>query len=118
MRSSELHFHDNPRSSCRFQLGWMILLAAITGVTALTAHATDKLSPRQIKEIKQLSTGILSKEGLPGLSVAVAKGDQVWSAGFGRADLEQGVTVDSHSLFRTASIAKWLTASAALRLVD
>ncbi|HKE96516.1 MAG TPA: serine hydrolase domain-containing protein [Povalibacter sp.] len=85
---------------------------------ASAAHAADKLSSQQILEIRQLSTDVLSKNNLPGLSVAVAKGDHVWSAGFGSADLEQNVALDSRSLFRTASISKWLTATAALRLFD
>lgn len=104
-----------PRLCHRLRLG---LLAALACALGLAAHAADKLSLRQIRDIKQLSVEVLSKEGLPGLSVAVSKGDQVWSEGFGRADLEQDVAVDSRSLFRTASISKWLTATAALRLVD
>ncbi len=78
----------------------------------------DALSPQQIKKIQKLGASTLSEEGLPGLSVAVAKGDRVWSGGFGSADLEQDVAVNSRSLFRTASISKWLTATAALRLVE
>jgi serine beta-lactamase-like protein LACTB, mitochondrial len=42
----------------------------------------------------------------------------IWSAGFGKADLEQDVPATAHSLFRTASVAKWFTATAAMRLVE
>ena len=94
------------------------LVAVLACLLAAQAHAADGLSPEQIKQIQELSASTLTKDGLPGLSVAVAKGDQVWSAGFGSADLEQNVAVDSRSLFRTASISKWLTATAALRLVE
>jgi CubicO group peptidase (beta-lactamase class C family) len=83
-----------------------------------TANAADKLSPEQIRQIEELSRTTLAKDGLPGLSVAVARGDQVWGAGFGAADLEQNVAVDSHSLFRTGSISKWMTATAAMHLVE
>lgn len=76
------------------------------------------MSPQQVNEIRKLSATTLTKEGLLGLAVAVSKGDQVWSAGFGSADLEQGVPVDSRSMFHTASISKWMTTSAALRLAE
>ena len=96
----------------------MIMLIAMTCALLPRAWAADKLSPQQIEKIRELSATTLSKEGLPGLSVAVAKGNQIWSAGFGSADLEQNVPIDSRSLFRTASISKWLTATAAMRLVE
>jgi len=85
---------------------------------ASSVHAQDNLSTRQIREIRELSASTLSKDGLPGLSVAVGTGDEIWSAGFGIADLEQGVPVDSRSMFRTASLSKWMTATAAMRLVE
>lgn len=98
-------------------LAYALLLVANCTVP-LSVHAQDKLSARQIREIRELSATTLSKDGLPGLAVAVAHGDQTWSAGFGSADLEQGVAVDSRSLFRTASISKWMTATAAMRLFE
>ncbi|HWH58403.1 MAG TPA: serine hydrolase domain-containing protein, partial [Terriglobales bacterium] len=101
---------ENHRSGLQLALIHTFLFAAMFCGLGLTAHAADKLSPQQIKEIRELSETVLNKEGLPGLSVAVANGDQVWSIGLGSADLERGVPVDSRSLFRTASISKWLTA--------
>jgi CubicO group peptidase (beta-lactamase class C family) len=88
----------------------------MTGVLQLKAQ--EQLSSQQVNQIRELTAATLRKEGLPGLDVAVAKGDQVWSAGFGSADLEQNVPVDSSSLFRTASISKWMTATAAMRLAE
>jgi serine beta-lactamase-like protein LACTB, mitochondrial len=93
-------------------------LVVLSCASAATTQAADKLSSRQIDEIRQLSAAALSKDALPGLSVAIAKGDEVWSGGFGRADLEHDVAVDSNTRFRTASISKWLTATAALRLAE
>jgi len=76
------------------------------------------LSARQIHEITSLAAETLARDGLPGLSIAVAKDGHIWSAAFGKADLEQDVAVTSKSLFRTASVVKWFTATAALRLVE
>jgi serine beta-lactamase-like protein LACTB, mitochondrial len=93
-------------------------LALASMASAGPLKAQEQLSSQQINQIRELSDATLRKEGLPGLAVAVSKGDQVWSAGFGSADLEQNVPVDSSSLFRTASISKWMTATAAMRLAE
>lgn len=97
---------------------WPILVCALLTVCAAQLGAQQRLTPRQVQEIRELGAATLTKEGLPGIAVAVSQGDQVWSAGFGSADLEQNVPVDSRSLFRTASITKWMTATAAMRLAD
>jgi CubicO group peptidase (beta-lactamase class C family) len=76
------------------------------------------LSADQISEISRVANESLGTNRLPGLSVAVAKDGRIWSAGFGKADLEQDVPVTPQSMFRTASIAKWFTATAAMRLVE
>jgi serine beta-lactamase-like protein LACTB len=76
------------------------------------------LSPEQIREISRVASDAVETQRLPGLSVAVSKDNRIWSAGFGNADLEQDVPVTPRSMFRTASVAKWLTATAAMRLVE
>jgi CubicO group peptidase (beta-lactamase class C family) len=76
------------------------------------------LSPRQIQDVSKVATDWLEIHHVPGLAVAVAKNDSIWSAGFGKADLEQDVPVTARSMFRTASVAKWFTATAAMRLVE
>jgi len=110
-------------SSCinyRLRLGAQmvsaLLLASTVGVPALMAQSP--LSTQQVNDLRALVRLTLAKENLPGLSVAVAKGDQIWTAAVGSADLEQTVPMDSQSMLRTASITKWITAAAALRLVD
>ena len=103
---------------CSVRSACTLLLVAIATALRVQAHAADELSSQQIQKIRELSAATLAKEGLPGLSVAVAKENEVWSDGFAKADLEQNVAVDSHSLFRTASISKWLTATATMRLVE
>jgi serine beta-lactamase-like protein LACTB, mitochondrial len=56
---------------------------------------------------------------MPGLSVAVAvHGQLVWAQGFGFADLENGVPVDTATVFPTASTLKPLTVTAILRLAE
>jgi len=57
--------------------------------------------------------------GVPGVSIAVIyDGELAWANGYGLADIESGIAVDTATLFRAASISKPVTAAAALRLVD
>jgi CubicO group peptidase (beta-lactamase class C family) len=55
--------------------------------------------------------------GVPGVAVALAaKGEIVYSATYGFADLEMSVPVTSRTLFRTASVLKPMTATAVMML--
>lgn len=94
----------------------LVLTAALLS-PSLPAQAPG-LSARQVEEISQVASASLQTNQLPGLAVAVAKQGEIWSAGFGKADLEQNVPVTAQSMFRSASIAKWFTATAAMRLVE
>lgn len=96
---------------------FVCLLATQLGAPDRATAATG-LSAQQIQEISQVATEALASQHLPGLGVAVAKDNRIWSGGFGKADLEQDVPVTTRSMFRTASIAKWFTATAAMRLVE
>jgi serine beta-lactamase-like protein LACTB len=109
---------------------FLLLLAAQFGLhckanaqTQASGRDNDRiagsgLSAEQIRQISQVASAAIETNRLPGLSVAVSKDNRIWSAGFGKADLEQDVPVTAHSMFRTASVAKWFTATAAMRLVE
>jgi CubicO group peptidase (beta-lactamase class C family) len=61
----------------------------------------------------------LAQQGLPGLSLAIAKdGRLVYARGFGHADAAGAERVDAAHRFRIASVSKPLTAIAILRLVE
>src|SRR5688500_10662619 len=109
---------------------FLLLLAAQFGLHCKAnaqTHASGRdndriagsgLSAEQIRQISQIASSAMETNRLPGLSVAVSKDNEIWSAGFGKADLEQDVPVTVQSMFRTASVAKWFTATAAMRLVE
>ena len=68
-------------------------------------------------KIKGFIKAAMSKEKVPGLALAVVKDGRIFYSGaFGEADLENHVRVTERSRFRTASVAKPLTATAALVL--
>jgi serine beta-lactamase-like protein LACTB, mitochondrial len=95
-----------------------LLLAVLLCIAVPVGQAAEGLSPRQIEEIQNLGKAVLAKDALPGLSIGVAVGGRTWSFGFGSADLENDVPVGARSMFRTASISKWMTATAAMRLAE
>lgn len=70
-------------------------------------------------ELERRITEEMTRQGIPGLSAAVARGDRVaWSRGFGLADLENLVPARPATAYRTASVAKPMTAVAAMQLVE
>ena len=97
----------------------MRTLWTILTLSAWAAAATaGGLSPAQVKEISAIAREARESRHLPALSVAVIRDGNAWSAAFGSADLEQEVPATTQSMFRTASIGKWFTATAAMRLAE
>jgi len=68
------------------------------------------------KTIDKLFTEVYSKDA-PGVSVLIAKGDQIlYERQLGLANVENGVAIDSSSLFSVGSITKQFTVAAILQL--
>lgn len=87
-------------------------------VWALAARAQTLPQDRQL-EAERLISQEMSRQSIPGLSVALAAGnDIVFQASYGLSDLENYVPVKPHTQFRTGSIAKPVTAVAVLQLAD
>lgn len=88
-------------------------------VFTLPAWTQPRLAPETIQSIERLLSEKMSEEGIPGLSVAIVlDGEMAWSNGYGFADLENSVPATAHTAYRSASIGKPLTATAAMRLVE
>jgi len=91
----------------------MSLLSAFT----IPASAAT-LSAQQIAAVNAAATEAMNRGNLPALQIAIARKGEIWSVALGKADLEQDVAATPRSMFRTASVAKWMTATAALRLEE
>lgn len=82
-------------------------------------HSTTPSRRAAVAASRKLVADYMAARGVPGLSVAVSvEGVTVWSEGFGLADVEQGVPVTPATLFRTGSVAKPMSMSAAAILHD
>src|SRR3954470_3355103 len=102
--------------------GWSKIPACWFGlmffwVSVLSFAQKADLAPATRKQIENAVTKFMASSKSPGISVAVVENNQfVWSEGFGMADLENSVPVNSKTLFRLASVSKPITAIAALQL--
>lgn len=77
------------------------------------------LPPEVVHEIDALVEHARVSEQLPAVSVAVASNGQIiFRKAYGLADLENDVPANPESLFRTASVAKPMTAVGALELAE
>src|SRR5690606_38029470 len=61
----------------------------------------------------------MSKYNIPGLSLAITRfGKLVYAKGYGMADKEKVEAVTTTSKFRFASVSKWVTAAAIMKLIQ
>jgi serine beta-lactamase-like protein LACTB len=91
----------------------LVIGIVITPVLCVAAQAQAPKGTLKT-QIDTVVKAEIKRQEIPGLSVAVlSKQRIVFSKAYGMADLENQVPVTTHSLFRTASVAKPITATAA-----
>ena len=94
------------------------LLIAGVGSHAASAQPS-RASAEMAKSLDQIVARELQRQGIPGLQVAVgSNGRIVYSRAMGKADVENDVALTPASLIRTGSIAKSISAVAAMTLVE
>src|SRR5579862_7792349 len=85
----------------------------------MQAVAQQAAVPDYTARIDQIAAEQMQKQHIPAMTVAVALDDRVvYSKGFGMEDLENDVPANFETLIRTGSIAKPITAVAAMTLVE
>jgi serine beta-lactamase-like protein LACTB len=93
----------------------LLLLALSLLSGACLAQQSGDIAARVDTAVKEFQTKTLA----PGITVAVAvEGKIVYSKAFGMADIENDVQATPATLIRTGSIAKPISAAAAMTLVD
>jgi serine beta-lactamase-like protein LACTB len=81
--------------------------------------AAVALQSQKIEGIEKLVTAYMARNNVPGLSISVVvDGHLAWSKGYGTADLENRVPATAETAYRSASIGKTMTATAAMILAD
>jgi CubicO group peptidase (beta-lactamase class C family) len=98
-----------------------IMRLSIVSLFFVTLLAGTVVSPSGAQELSTGEIRVIAESALaelPGLSVAVGKGDSViWTGGFGLASLDPEIPVTPDTRFRVYSVSKSWTAALGLRLV-
>ena len=95
------------------RLGVAVLL--MIGAVLPPPACAQSLDKTRIDAIERAVTGFMTAHHVPGLSIAVVvDGKPAWSAGYGLADLENMVPAKASTAYRSASIGKSMTATAAM----
>jgi len=103
---------------CFFICKYLLVLLA-TSSMANAQTLPEKLTGEQLQSIRARIEKIMAERQVPGASFAIGlHGEMVWAEGFGYADVENRVKAIPDTAYRTASIGKAMTATAALRLVE
>jgi CubicO group peptidase (beta-lactamase class C family) len=99
-----------------FCLGVLLLTGSSTRADAQEAAG---LPAGAVAKLESAIGTYMAANHVPGLSIAlVIDGHPAWSRGFGQADVENAVPATAATAYRSASIGKTMTATAAMRLVD
>lgn len=86
--------------------------------TTRTSDLSADFDPR-LREIRDFVVNEVADGTVPSLAVAVAHdGDVLWEEAFGFADVKSGIRATPHTMYRSGSIAKPITATAIMRLVE
>ena len=97
----------------------LFLLFVAAPLTSAQQTSRTPLPAEKIKQIEALISTEMSRQNIPGLSVAVVAGGQLrWSNGYGLADLENFVPAKAATVYRLGSISKPITALAVLQLAE
>lgn len=88
------------------------------GETLIT-NRPSRQAPPQFDGVRRRIEQLLVEEGLPSISVAVARDGQIlWEEGFGWADREKRIPATEHTMYSLASITKPITATGLMVLVE
>lgn len=103
---------------CRFQvLATLLLFSVFPCIDCNVLLSAERDS--QDRPIDEIVNRLMERHGIPAVSVAVARQHElIYSKAFGLADVEHSVPASVTTRFRTASIAKSMTATVILALAE
>ncbi len=95
-----------------------VLLSPLVATRAV-AQTPGALPADKIAKIEAAITAAMSSKSIPALSIAIVADNQLrWQRGYGMADVENFVPAKAGTVYRTASVAKPITATAVMQLVE
>jgi CubicO group peptidase (beta-lactamase class C family) len=101
------------------KLSHLAALFVIVAAAPALAQTAAELPPDMVKKIEEAVKQEMTRQNIPGLSIAVATDNRIrYANGFGMADLENSVPAKATTAYRTASIAKPITAAGVMQLAE
>lgn len=98
---------------------FIVIVCSILLAQSAPAQTGRELPAETVKAIEAIIEAEMARQSIPGISVAIAVDNQVrYARGFGKADLENSVTAKATTVYRTASVAKPMTATAVMQLAE
>lgn len=96
----------------------ILFYASVLSISAF-AQSSETLPPAAVTEVEKAITAYMSKQQVPGLSIAISRNNQIrFEQGYGIADLENFVPIKTATVFPVTSLSKSITAAAAYKLAD
>ena len=103
----------------RHSLARGALIVLLLAWIPAAAQTTATLPSDKIEKIEKALTAAMSRQNIPGLSVAVVTDQKLrWLNGYGLADLENFIPAKAATVYRLGSISKTITAVAVMQLVE
>lgn len=97
----------------------LFTLASASCSTSTDSSNPDSSAEKWVKQFEQKMQKEASNNNIPGMAIALVKGDQtILAKGYGFRDVENNLTVDADTLFNIASTHKSMTALLIANLVD
>lgn len=97
----------------------LLVILLVSASAPLGAQQTQPLADATINRVTELIEARMQEAGIPGLSAAIATDNTLrWASGFGPQDVENSVEAHADTKYRTASIAKAITAVAVMSLTE
>lgn len=99
--------------------GVLFLCLALLAALPMAAQAPAGLPPGKIQKIEAALQAEMTRQKIPGLSVAVVADRRlVWAKGFGFSDIENQVPAKAVTVYRLGSVSKPVTAVAVMQLAE
>jgi serine beta-lactamase-like protein LACTB, mitochondrial len=97
----------------------LVFLILLLFTVEAVAQNTSAIPTEKIKKLESAISATMSKENIPGMSVAIVVDKRLaWANGYGLADMENFVPAKASTVYRLASISKTITSVAAMQLVE
>ena len=109
------------RLEVRVQMFVLLSLGALGGLSAKAQESQPSTFdlPQTKEVLSQESQKILSETGIPSISLALVKDDQiVWAEAFGYSNVRAKTPATPETLYCTGSTFKFVTAAAVMQLVE